>query len=352
MVTAATRREARERAVELLYEAETKSVPVADVLAGLPLRPDAYALELAHGVTDHRIELDALLGRYARRWPVARMAVTDRTVLRLGAFELATQLDVPTGAALSEAVELGGRYGSTDDTSKFVNGILAAVADEVRGGARPWVPVDTVVFDMDGVIRHWLPEYVAEAEERLGIEAGAIGRAAFADPAFREAMTGARTVEEWCAHIGATVAEEARAAGASEVDADEIAQVWLASRWRVDDEVLAIARALRDTGTTVAVFSNASTKFEADLVEMELDESFDVVVNSSRIGAVKPDVAAFEHAAGLVGSAPERTLFVDDRPENVAGAVESGWHGVEMAGAARLSAVLRRLAVPGAPDPA
>ena len=349
MVTAATRREARERAVELLYEAETKSVGVTDVLAGLPLRPDAYALELAHGVTDHRIELDALLGRYARRWPVARMAVTDRTVLRLGAFELATQLDVPTGAALSEAVELGGRYGSTDDTSKFVNGILAAVAEEVRDGSRPWVPVDTVVFDMDGVIRHWLPEYVAEAEERLGLDAGAIDRAAFAEPTFREAMTGVHTVEEWSARIGAAVAAEA---GTGEVDPDAVAQVWMETRWRLDDEVLALARAIRDAGTTTAVFSNASTKFEDDLVEMELDDAFDVVVNSSRIGAVKPEAEAFEAAAAMVGSVPERTLFVDDRADNVAGAVAGGWHGVEMAGAERLAAVLRRLSVPGAPDPA
>ena len=348
MVTAATRREARERAVELLYEAETKSVSVDEVLAGLPLRPDAYAVELAHGVTDHRIELDALLGRHARRWPVSRMAVTDRAVLRLGAFELATQLEVPTGAALSEAVELGGRYGSTDDTSKFVNGVLAAVADEVRDGPRPWIPVDTVVFDMDGVIRHWLEEHVTEAEERLGLEPGCIGRAAFADPAFEQAMTGVRTVEDWCAHIGDAVAAEA---GGS-VDPTVVAEVWFTSRWRIDDEVLEMVRAVRAAGATTAVFSNASTKFEADLAEMGIADAFDVVVNSARIGAVKPHAAAFEQAAGMVGSVSERTLFVDDRPDNVAGAIAGGWHGVQMAGAGRLAAVLRRLSVPGAPDPA
>lgn len=345
MVTAATRREARERAVELLYESETKAVDVDDVVAGLPLTPDAYALELAHGVIDHRIELDALLGRYARRWPVARMAVTDRTVLRLGAFELATQVDIPQGAALSEAVELGSRYGSTDDTSRFVNGILASAAAEVRGDERPWVPVDTVVFDMDGVIRHWQSDHLAEAEDRLGLDAGSIARAAFTEPLFRDAMVGTHSVEEWAARIGSAVAETA-----PDVDAAAVAQVWTESTWRTDDAVLDIVEGLRSAGTTTALFSNASTKLEADLVDMNLADAFDVIANSSRIGAVKPDANAFEHVAAMIGSRPERTLFVDDRAENVAGAVEAGWHAVEMRGAARLAGILRRLAVPGAPD--
>jgi transcription antitermination factor NusB len=347
MVTAATRREARERAVELLYEAETKAVTIDEVLAGLPLRPDPYALELAHGVTDHRLELDALLGRHARRWPVSRMAVTDRTVLRIGAFELATQLEVPTGAALSEAVDLGGRYGSTDDTSKFVNGVLAAVAEEVRDGSRPWVPVDTVVFDMDGVIRHWSSAYVSEAEERLGLPPGAISEAAFSQPLFHEATVGIHTAEEWCDRIGEAVAERVEGC-----DPTAVAQVWLQSNWELDVAVIDLVHGLRAAGTRVALFSNATTKLEADLVEMELADVFDVVANSARISAAKPDVEAFRHVAGMIGSAPAQTLFVDDRDENVAGAIESGWHAVEMAGAERLGAVLRRLSVPGAPDPA
>lgn len=349
MVTAATRRESRERAVELLYEAESKSLDVTEVVAALPLTPDAYAMELALGVTDHRIELDQLLGRYARRWPVSRMAVTDRTVLRLGAFELAIQIDIPAGAALSEAVELGGRYGSTDDTSKFVNGLLAAVADEVRDGDRPWRPIDTVVFDMDGVIRHWLPDHVADAEARLGLEAGAISGAAFADPVYGDTMIGVHAAEEWAAVIGATVAESAPEG--VDVDADEVAEVWLGTTWRVDQEVVDLAASLRSAGTTVALFSNATTKLGADLVEMGLGEAFDVVANSALLGMAKPDVDAFRRVGELVGSDPARTLFVDDRAENVTGAVDAGWHAVEMHGVGRLAGALRRLAVPGAPDP-
>jgi transcription antitermination factor NusB len=345
MVAAATRREARERAVELLYEAESKSVDVIEVVDALPLVPDAYTRELALGVTDHRIELDHVLGRYARNWPVSRMAVTDRTILRLGAFELATHDEVPTGVALSEAVELAARYGSSDDTSRFVNGVLAAVAGEVRDGARTWRPVDTVVFDMDGVIRHWLPEYLQEAEERLGLEPGSLAAAAFGDPLFHHATIGLHTAEEWSARIGEEVARSSEA----DVDAAEVAEVWLQSNWRVDEAVVELVRALRRHGTTTALFSNASTKLEADLGEIGIHELFDVVANSARLGVAKPDPDAFRRVSEMVGSVPSRTLFVDDRADNVVAAVDAGWHAVEMHSAERLMGVLRRLAVPGAP---
>lgn len=347
MVTASTRRDARERAVELLYESETRTVDVDTIVEALPLTPDAYALELAHGVTDHRLELDAVLGRHARNWPVERMAVTDRVVLRLGTFELATQLDVPTGAALSEAVELGGLYGSTDETSRFVNGVLVAVAEEVRG-TRPWTEIETVVFDMDGVIRHWLPEYFDDHEERLGLEPGTIAQAAFADPGFRDVTVGTITAEEWARQIGEVVAPKCDA----DVTVDELAELWLSSNWRVDDEVVELVRGLRAAGTTTAVFSNATSRLEADMETMAVAGLFDHIANSSRIGLAKPGVEAFERVASDLGTDPGRLLFVDDRAENVAGAVEAGWHAVQMPTATRLGGVLRRLAIPGAPPPA
>ncbi|MFN8037923.1 MAG: transcription antitermination factor NusB [Acidimicrobiales bacterium] len=126
-----SRREARERALALLYEAEVKDRPVADVLAELPVEPEPFAVELVTGVDEHRPELDALLGRFARDWPVDRMPALDRAVLRMGCFELCHRPDVPTGAVLSEAVELASAY-STDDSGRFVNGVLSAIAAEVR----------------------------------------------------------------------------------------------------------------------------------------------------------------------------------------------------------------------------
>ena len=126
-----TRREARERALALLYEADAKGLrPPAAVLDDLPLPVEPFAGELVVGVSDHLEELDELLGRYSVGWTVERMPVVDRTVLRLATYELG-HTDVPVGACISEAVELAKRY-STDESHVFVNGLLSRIARELR----------------------------------------------------------------------------------------------------------------------------------------------------------------------------------------------------------------------------
>lgn len=126
-----TRREARERALSLLYEAEQRQLrPFATVLDDLPVPPDDFAVSLVVGVSDRADEIDQLIRDYAVSWSLERMPAIDRALLRLGVFEL-TGSDVPTGAVISEAVELAKRY-STDDSHKFVNGMLARIADDVR----------------------------------------------------------------------------------------------------------------------------------------------------------------------------------------------------------------------------
>jgi N utilization substance protein B len=129
-----SRRSARERALGLLYEAEAKGVPVGDVVDALPLEPDPYAVDIARGVGTHLAELDSTIGRYSRDWPVERMPAVDRAVLRMATYELAHRPDVPTAVILNEAVELAKGY-STDDSGRFVNGVLARIAEDVRAGA-------------------------------------------------------------------------------------------------------------------------------------------------------------------------------------------------------------------------
>ena len=126
-----SRRQARERALELLYEAESKRVSPADLIAALPLAPDKFAADLVTGVADHQVAIDAIVGRFSRGWKMERMPMIDRLLLRMGTFELTERPDIPAAVAISEAVELAKRY-STDDSGRFVNGVLAAIADEVR----------------------------------------------------------------------------------------------------------------------------------------------------------------------------------------------------------------------------
>jgi transcription antitermination protein NusB len=140
------RRQARERALSLLYEAESKGVAPAAVLAGLPVEPAAYAAELVAGVGGHIDELDTWIGDYAKDWTVERMPALDRALLRMAVYELLHRRDVPTGAVISDAVELAQRF-STDESSRFVNGMLARIADAVRPSHAEAVDAEAVAAD-------------------------------------------------------------------------------------------------------------------------------------------------------------------------------------------------------------
>ena len=126
-----SRREARERALSLLYEAEVKDLPPEAVLAELPLDPEPFAADLVAGVGKHLATIDALIARYAIDWSIERMPAIDRNVLRLAVYELLERPDVPVGAVISEAVELAKAY-STDESGRFVNGMLSSIATEAR----------------------------------------------------------------------------------------------------------------------------------------------------------------------------------------------------------------------------
>ena len=127
----APRRESRERALGLCYELEARDITVEALLADLPVEPDEYAVELVRGVEAHGGDIDRLLSEYSEHWAVERMPAVDRAVLRLGCYELAHQPEVPTAVVISEAVDLAKQY-STKDSGRFVNGLLAKIAEQVR----------------------------------------------------------------------------------------------------------------------------------------------------------------------------------------------------------------------------
>jgi len=134
---AESRRAARERALELLYEAEAKGVGVDAILDGLPLPPDALAVELARGVDAHRARIDEALSRLvAPKWSLARLATVDRAILRMAGYELYEAADRSQALVINEAVLLARRFG-TDDSPRFVNGVLSSLAAEARPGGAP-----------------------------------------------------------------------------------------------------------------------------------------------------------------------------------------------------------------------
>lgn len=125
------RSDARERALYLLYEAHSKGVAPADTIELQVIEPDAMTQELVTGVGEWLDTLDGHIATHAKGWTLARMPVLDLSVMRLAVYELLRRPDVPTAVVLNEAVELAKRF-STDDSGRFVNGVLAAIAADVR----------------------------------------------------------------------------------------------------------------------------------------------------------------------------------------------------------------------------
>lgn len=125
----ASRREARERALELAYEAELRQWDPDRILDSLLLAPDPLTVTLLRAAHDRRDEAEALVAGRARGWTLERMAIVDRLVMRLAVAEMLTT-DTPVGVVISEAVDLATRY-STDESGRFVNGVLAAVARDL-----------------------------------------------------------------------------------------------------------------------------------------------------------------------------------------------------------------------------
>jgi putative hydrolase of the HAD superfamily len=395
-----SRRAARDRALELLYEAEVKGLSVDEVLAALPVAPVELAAELARGVAAHRARVDEVIARrVAPKWSLSRLAALDRAVLRLGTYELMERHDRPQAVVINEAVVLARRYGG-DQSPKFVNGVLSAVAAEYRGAGAAPQPAGAAAagagFPADRVAD------VAEAEaaavgpddafadlepadlggDDLGLDAdlaavagegpeaiAALGPAdalvidldgvirlwgpndvpaterdlGLAPGAIASVAFAPDRIER--AMTGALGFEDwcaeigAGVAARHPVDAATVAKAFASTDWSIDPQVLALVDAVR-VEASVALLSNASTRLLADLRSSGIDDRFDAVVGSADIGVTKPASAAYEAAAARLGVSASECLMVDDRPENVAGARAAGMQAYLYTGVEGLRAAL------------
>jgi N utilization substance protein B len=130
----AARTKARKRALDLLFEAEQRGLAPADLLRERLAAPvtehplPELTATLVSGVVERGDQLDELITTYAQGWTLQRMPAVDRAILRLGAFEVLFSEDVPEPVAISEWVGLATEL-STDDSPRFVNGLLARLAE-------------------------------------------------------------------------------------------------------------------------------------------------------------------------------------------------------------------------------
>lgn len=172
--------------------------------------------------------------------------------------------------------------------------------------------IRAVVFDLDGVLRHFDPALVAEIEQRHGLASGSIHTAAFEPALLAAVTTGAITREEWMLRVGAQLQNPAAAAE------------WAAHPSVPDERMLALSDRLRASGIRTAVLTNGTDTIPDELRELGIDTRVDAVFNSAEIGVAKPDVRVFQHVLDALALSPHEMFFTDDSASKLAGAEDLG----------------------------
>jgi len=128
------RSKARKRALDLLFEADQRGLNAQELLAErlsgtvAGPTPNEYTIAVVEGVTSRWQEINDLLATYSQGWTIDRMPGVDRAILRIGAWEVVWNDEVPDAVAISEAVGLAKSL-STDESPSFVNGLLARLVE-------------------------------------------------------------------------------------------------------------------------------------------------------------------------------------------------------------------------------
>lgn len=131
------RRQARELALQLLFQADVGKASIDDVLesarAERPSEDWPFIVELCVGAAETRSELDAVIAVHLTGWTLDRIASIDRVLLRMAIYEMRS-MGTPASVVINEAVELAKKYG-TEDSARFVNGMLGAIHRETVAGS-------------------------------------------------------------------------------------------------------------------------------------------------------------------------------------------------------------------------
>ena len=172
--------------------------------------------------------------------------------------------------------------------------------------------ITTVLFDLDGVLRHFDPAAAGHVEDAHGLTHGRIEAAAFDPDLLLRVTLGEITNDEWVTAIGERIGS-ARAAAQ-----------WRRQPFTVDLDVLDVARGLRASGVHVSIFSNATDGLQAELAGSPLVEVMECIFNSSELRRAKPAAAAYVAVLDELQVDPQSVLFVDDRIANVEGAQAIG----------------------------
>lgn len=172
--------------------------------------------------------------------------------------------------------------------------------------------IRVVLFDLDGVLRHFDDEQISSIELEHGLKLGSVSRAAFQSQLLNSVTTGLMSRERWIEAVGA------------ELGNVQAARDWGALRPVADGRMLELVDLLRGQGLIVAILTNGTNTIPEELEEQGIGIHFDRVFNSADIGAAKPDLRAFKHVIDELDVTASEIFFTDDSPGKLVGAQELG----------------------------
>lgn len=192
--------------------------------------------------------------------------------------------------------------------------------------------IRAVLFDLDGVVRHF--DQDPDLERRHGLSDGSLLSVALSGPLLDAVTTGQITRATWITAIGEAIGSPAAAAE------------WGQTPAHVDPEMLALADELRALGLTTAILTNGTDTIPEETARAGITRYFAPIFNSAEIGYAKPDTRAFTPVLDTLGLDPAHVLFTDDSPSKLDGAAELGMLTHHFTGVVALRAALRAAGVP------
>ncbi len=174
------------------------------------------------------------------------------------------------------------------------------------------VNYDAIIFDFDGVFRHFDPKRQKQLENKYQLAPDSLYSAAFRQQDYLEVAKGVLTKAEWIAKTGEILGHR------------PAAKEFLEDHGRLDDTMVDLLEDIKLTGTTVALLTNSTCTIHDELKMFGLIDSFDYLFTTNTIGMAKPNKDIFEHVCKEIDVAPTNAFFTDDLAENVNGARSVG----------------------------
>lgn len=194
--------------------------------------------------------------------------------------------------------------------------------------------IRAVVFDLDGVLRHFDPAEVTRIESAYALPEGSIHEAAFAPDLLESVITGRIRRADWVQLVG------------DRLDRPEAAVEWGRHPFVPDPAMLALSDRLRASGIRTAILTNGTDMVAAELRAHGIDDHVDAVFNSAEIGVAKPDPRVFRHVLAELELPPAQVFFTDDSASKLTGAHAIGIRTHHFTGIDSLRDALHAAGVP------